>query len=380
MKAVVPFNMPRPLGRELEYVADTAARGQLSGDGQYTREVQRLLSAAHNGAKVLLTPSGTHALELAALLLNLEQGDEVILPSFTFSSVANAFLLRGARLVFCDVRRDTLNIDETQVQRLITPRTRAIVPVHYAGISCEMDALCQIGAAAGVAIVEDNAHGLFGEYQGRPLGTFGSMSASSFHETKNFSCGEGGALVINDATLANRAEIVREKGTNRSQFFRGAVDKYTWMDIGSSYLLGEMLAAFLLGQLEQRALVESRRRQLCERYDRSLAAWAAQNGVSQPTVPDGVGSAHHLYYLVLPSLQSRTALMKHLNEKGIGSVFHYLPLHLSPMGRSLGGQTGDCPVTESISDRLLRLPLFSTMTDAEQDIVLAAVQQFSVAG
>jgi len=380
MKAVVPFNMPRPLGRELEYVADTAARGQLSGDGQYTREVQRLLSAAHNGAKVLLTPSGTHALELAALLLDLEQGDEVILPSFTFSSVANAFLLRGARLVFCDVRRDTLNLDETQVQRLITPRTRAIVPVHYAGISCEMDALCQIGAAAGVAIVEDNAHGLFGEYHGRPLGTFGSMSALSFHETKNFSCGEGGALVINDATLANRAEIVREKGTNRSQFFRGAVDKYTWMDIGSSYLLGEMLAAFLLGQLEQRALVESRRRQLCERYDRSLAAWAAQNGVSQPAVPDGVGSANHLYYLVLPSLQSRTALMKHLNEKRIGSVFHYLPLHLSPMGRSLGGQTGDCPVTESISDRLLRLPLFSTMTDAEQDIVLAAVQQFSVAG
>jgi dTDP-4-amino-4,6-dideoxygalactose transaminase len=326
--------------------------------------------------KALLTTSCTHALEMAGLLLDLKPGDEVIVPSFTFVSTANAFALRGARPVFADVRPDTLNLDERKLESLITERTRLIVPVHYAGVGCEMDAILDIARRRGVAVVEDNAHGLFGRYRGRPLGTFGAFSTLSFHETKNVSCGEGGALLINDAAYAERAEIIREKGTNRSRFFRGMVDKYTWVDIGSSYVMSDLLAAFLYGQLCMRERIQSRRRAIWDTYHRELAGWAGAQGVTRPHVPEHCEQAYHMYYLLMPSLDARTRFIQQLRQQGINAVFHYLPLHLSDMGRHYGGKPGDCPVTEDVSDRLVRLPFYSTMTEEEQATVLSAVRDF----
>ncbi len=326
--------------------------------------------------KALLTTSCTAALEMCALLLNIAPGDEVILPSFTFVSTANAFVLRGAKPVFADVRPDTLNIDERLVPSLVTERTRAILPVHYAGIACEMDQLVTIAESRGVAVVEDNAHGLFGRYRGRLLGTFGPLATQSFHETKNFSCGEGGALLINDPRFAERAEILREKGTDRSRFFRGEVDKYGWVDLGSSYLPSDVLAALLLAQLEQWKEIQDRRGRLWNRYQENLREWAGAHGVAQPTVPAHVESAHHLYYMLVPSASDRPRLIAHLKSAGVHAVFHYQPLHLSRMGVARGGRPGLCPVTEDVSDRLLRLPFFNGMTDEEQDRVIEAVLNF----
>jgi dTDP-4-amino-4,6-dideoxygalactose transaminase len=300
----------------------------------------------------------------------------VIVPSFTFVSTVNAFVLRGARPVFADIRPDTLNLDETQLERLITPRTRAIVVVHYAGVACEMDTICAIAARHNLVVIEDNAHGLFGRYKGRSLGTFGALATQSFHETKNISCGEGGALVINDLHYAARAEIIREKGTNRSQFFRGHVDKYTWVDIGSSYLPSDFLAALLCAQLEDRDRIQASRRRIWERYAAELPGWAAAHDVRLPVVPPECDQPYHIFYLLAPSLDFRQALMAHLKAHDILSVFHYLPLHLSVMGQQFGGQPGDCPVTEAVSDRLLRLPLYNDLTDTEQAQVIAAVQGF----
>ncbi|NDJ60394.1 MAG: dTDP-4-amino-4,6-dideoxygalactose transaminase [Chloroflexi bacterium] len=372
----IPFNQPGMIGTELAYIAHAVQSGHISGDGLYTRKCHALLEEALGVAKVLLTPSCTHALEMSAILLDLQPGDEVIIPSFTFVSTVNAFVLRGAKPIFADIRPDTLNLDEAQVAALITPRTRAIVPVHYAGIGCELDALMALADRHGIAVVEDNAHGLFGAYRGQWLGTFGALATLSFHETKNFTCGEGGALLINDPALIERAEVIREKGTNRSQFFRGMVDKYTWVDIGSSYLPSDVLAAFLFAQLEARADIQARRRRIWHRYDTHLRAWAADHGVGQPVVPAHVDPSYHLYYLLLPSLAVRTALIDHLKRHGILSVFHYLPLHLSQMGRQYGGAVGDCPVTEDISDRLLRLPFYNDLTEAEQLRVIHAIQAF----
>jgi dTDP-4-amino-4,6-dideoxygalactose transaminase len=372
----IPFNRPALAGREIEYLADAVGRGHLSGDGFYTRRCHELLEEILGVPRVLLTTSCTHALEMAALLLEIGPGDEVIVPAFTFVSTVNAFVLRGARPVFADIRPDTLNLDERRLAASLTPRTRAIVPVHYAGVACEMDPILEVARAAGAAVVEDNAHGLFGAYQGRPLGTLGALATLSFHETKNLFCGEGGALLVNDPDLAARAEILREKGTDRSRFFRGEVDRYTWVDVGSSYLPSDLLAAFLLAQLEGRESIQARRCQVWERYREGLAGWAAQRGVGLPVVPGHCTQPYHLFYLLLPSREERDALIEHLRSRRIQAVFHYLPLHLSPMGRQLGGREGQCPVTEDVSGRLVRLPFFTDLSEEEQDRVVEAVLAF----
>jgi dTDP-4-amino-4,6-dideoxygalactose transaminase len=317
---------------------------------------------------------------MAALLLEIKPGDEVIVPSFTFVSAANAFVLRGARPIFIDIRPDTLNLDERQLARLITPRTKAIVVVHYAGVGCEMDAILDVARRHNLSVVEDNAHGLFGKYKGRHLGTFGGMATLSFHETKNLTCGEGGALLINDPQYVGRAEIIREKGTNRSRFFRGQVDKYTWLDVGSSYLPSDILAAFLYAQLEARETIQAKRKRIWDYYAEHLAAWAVSRGVQLPFVPDHCEQPHHMFYLLLPSLDSRQELIRHLNDQKINAVFHYLPLHLSQMGRQFGGKEGDCPVTEDISERLLRLPFYNDLTPADQARVVAAITEFGGSG
>ena len=370
---MIPFNRPCVCGRELEYVRHAIDNGHISGDGAYTKRANAMLEAFFPGARVLLTTSCTHALEMAAILLDLQPGDEVIVPSFTFVSGVNAFVLRGAKPVFADIRRDTLNIDEQQLESLITPRTKLIAPVHYAGVGCEMDAIVDVARRHGVAVVEDNAHGLFARYRRQPLGTFGALATQSFHETKNISCGEGGALVINDLSLYERAEIIREKGTNRSRFFRGQVDKYTWVDIGSSYLPSDMLAAYLVGQLEVASAIQATRRRVWERYDHELAEWTARHGIARPFVPAHCEQPYHMYYILLPSLADRTELIAWLRARDILAVFHYLPLNASEMGQRFGARAGDCPVTEDISDRLLRLPLYNDMRDDEQSLVIDAL-------
>lgn len=369
----IPFNRPYLTGREADLVEELRRLGHLSGDGEFTKRCQALLAAELGAHQVLLTTSGTHALELAAILSCVGPGDEVVVPSFTFVSTVNAFVLRGATPVFVDVRPDTLNLDEGVLAGVLTERTKVIVAVHYAGVACEMDEISRLAGNAGAMVVEDNALGLFGTYEGRPLGSFGSVACQSFHETKSFSCGEGGALVINDAALATRAEIVREKGTDRSLFFRGLVDKYTWRDIGSSYLPSDVLAAFLWAQLEGRAEIRERRRAIWERYEAGLTEWADANDVRRPHVPAHCGIAHGSYHLVLPTPEQRDALIERLRERGILAVFHYLPLHLSPMGERFGGEPGQLPVTEWAAPRLVRLPFFNELTEADQDDVVAAV-------
>jgi len=374
----IPFNRSSLVGRELEYIFQTISIGQIAGDQTFSKKCHALLEQTLGIRRALVTTSCTHALEMSALLLDLKPGDEVIVPSFTFVSTANAFLLRGATPVFSDIRPDTLNMDETKLEALITPRTKAIVPVHYAGVGCEMDAILKIAKRHGIAVVEDNAHGLFGKYKGRWLGTFGSLATQSFHETKNITCGEGGALLINDERYLERSEIIREKGTNRSRFFRGQVDKYSWVDIGSSYVMSDVLAAFLYAQLEVWPAIQDRRRQIWERYARELAPWACENGVRLPVVPEHCEQAWHMFYLLMPSLQARQQFIAYLKERGILSVFHYLPLHLSEVGRRLGGVPGQCPVTEQVSDELVRLPFNNQLTAEDQTRVIEAIQQFKV--
>ena len=372
----IPFNRSSLAGKELTYIAEAMLIGQIAGDQGFTKKCHALLERLLGVPKALLTSSCTHALEMAAMLLDIGPGDEVIVPSFTFVSTVNAFVLRGAKPVFIDIRPDTLNLDETKLAQLITEKTRAIVPVHYAGVGCEMDAILEIAGARQIPVVEDNAHGLLGKYRGKFLGKFGTLATQSFHETKNFTCGEGGALLINDPALIERAEIIREKGTNRSRFFRGQVDKYTWVDIGSSYVMSDVLAAFLYGQLEQWEEIQKKRRRIWEFYDRHLGDWAATGGVGRPIIPPHCEQPYHMYYLLLPSLESRTALIEHLKSRGICGVFHYLPLHLSAFGRQFGGRAGDCPVCEDVSDRLLRLPFYNQLTEEEQGEVVEAIQEF----
>jgi dTDP-4-amino-4,6-dideoxygalactose transaminase len=369
----IPFNFPAVVGRELEYVAQAAASGHIAGDGPFTKRCEALLQQHTGAGRALLTTSCTHALEMSALLANIGPGDEVVVPSFTFVSTANAFVLRGARPVFIDIRRDTLNIDERQLSGLLRPSTKAIVVVHYAGVGCEMDAILETAGRAGVPVIEDNAHGLFGRYKGRPLGSFGTMATLSFHETKNVTCGEGGALLVNDLDLVARAEILREKGTNRSRFFRGQVDKYTWVDLGSSYIPSDLLAAFLLGQLEAFERIQTRRRHLFETYASALKSWAEANGVGLPFIPAHCEPAWHMFYLLLPSLDARQRFLAHMKARSILSVFHYLPLHLAPMAAASSTPPGGCPVTEDVSDRLVRLPFFTTMTLSDQSRVIDAI-------
>jgi dTDP-4-amino-4,6-dideoxygalactose transaminase len=375
----IDFNRPTIVGKELYYISQAILSGYSAGDAGFTKKCHKYLEQALGVPKALLTTSCTHALEMAALLLDIQPGDEVIVPSFTFVTTANAFVLRGARPVFIDIRPDTLNLDETQLEHLITPRTRAILPVHYAGVGCEMSVISEIAARYDIPIVEDNAHGLFGKYKGQYLGTFGTFATQSFHETKNFICGEGGALLINNPSYIERAEIIREKGTNRSRFFRGQVDKYTWVDIGSSYLPSDILAAFLYAQLEARDEIQTKRQHIWETYNAQLGDWASENGVQLPTVPLHCDQSYHMFYILLPSLDIRQALIDHLKARRILSVFHYLPLHLSDMGQQFGGQQGDCPVTEDISDRLLRLPFYNDMSESDQATVIEALTNFDFA-
>ena len=372
----IPFNRATLVGHELELLREAIQSGHLSGDGQFARRCELLLEEALGADRVLLTSSCTHALELAALLLDIEPGDEVIVPSFTFVSTAAAFALRGAKIVFADIRPDTLNIDELALPDLVADRTRAIVPVHYAGVGCEMEPILAVARRHGLAIVEDNAHGLHGGYRGQRLGTFGVLAAQSFHETKNFTCGEGGALLINDPELIDRAEIIREKGTNRKAFFRGEVDKYTWIDLGSSYVLSELQAAFLFAQLQERDAVERARRRVWFTYHERLSEWAEETGAKLPFVPDYCDQPYHMFYLVLPSLEIRSALVEHLKTKGILAVFHYVPLHLSRMGAHFGVKPGQCPVAEDVSDRLLRLPFYTGLTSSDQEEIIEAITAF----
>jgi dTDP-4-amino-4,6-dideoxygalactose transaminase len=352
--------------------------GQIAGGQTYSKKCQELLEQVLAVRRALVTSSCTHALEMCALLLGIKPGDEVIVPSFTFVSTANAFALRGARIIFSDIRPDTLNLDETRLETLISPRTKAIVAVHYAGVGCEMDSIAEVAARHGVAIVEDNAHGLFGKYKGRWLGTFGCLAAQSFHETKNITCGEGGALLINDPGYAERAEIVREKGTDRARFFRGQVDKYSWVDIGSSYVMSDVLAAFLYAQLEVWQSIQSTRQRIWQYYDDHLRAWACKHATSCPFVPAHCDQSYHMYYLLMPSLQQRQALINALRSRGILGVFHYTPLHLSSMGQLVGGVKGDCAVSVDVSDRLIRLPFYNSLSRQEQDQVICAVLESQI--
>jgi len=376
----IPFNQPKLHGSELEYIRQTVQAMHTAGDGPFTRKCVDLLRQELGSPGVMLTTSCTDALEMSALLLDIRQGDEVIVPSFTFVSSVNSFVMRGAKPVFCDIRPDTLNIDETLIESLISPRTKALVLVHYGGVGCEMDAIMEIAERRGIAVVEDNAHGLFSRYRGRYLGTFGCLSTNSFHETKNIMCGEGGALIINDPSLVERAEIIRDKGTNRQQLFRGEVDKYTWVDVGSSYVLSDILAAFLYAQLEAREKIAQRRRELWNDYDAQLREWAHPLGIATPTVPPHCEQGFHVYYLILRSLSQRLGLASHLRERGIHAEFHYTPLHQSAMGRKLVPEEIPCPVTERVSDCLLRLPFHTGLTREDQDRVVSEIKRWGEAG
>ncbi|HEV7555441.1 MAG TPA: dTDP-4-amino-4,6-dideoxygalactose transaminase, partial [Kofleriaceae bacterium] len=357
------------------YIKTAIDSMHVSGNGPFTKRCERFLEDALGVPKVLLTTSCTHALEMAALLLDLEPGDEVIVPSFTFVSTVNAYALRGARIVFADIRPDTLNLDETRLEALVTPRTKAIVPVHYGGVGCEMDAIRAIAARANAVVIEDNAHGLFGRYRGKALGTFGALATQSFHDTKNIACGEGGALVINDPRFVERAEIVREKGTNRSRFFRGQVDKYTWVDIGSSYVVSDILAALLLSQLELRDQTQAHRARVWNRYANELTGWAADRGVALPTIPAHCEQPFHVFYMLVPA-DRRAAFIDHMKSRGVQTVFHYQALNTSPMGLAHGGKSGQCPVTERVADELVRLPLYNDLSDTDQSVVIDAVRAF----
>jgi len=357
---MIPFNKPHLTGKEFTYIQQAVEHAQLAGNGRFTVRCHEWLERQLGARRVLLTHSCTAALEMAALLLDLQPGDEVIMPSFTFVSTANAFVLRGATPVFVDIRPDTMNLDARLVEGAITPRTRAIVPVHYAGVACEMDALVSIAQRHGLAIVEDAAQGVMSTYRGRPLGSIGDLAAISFHETKNVISGEGGALVINNPAFIERAEIIWEKGTNRSRFFRGQVDKYTWVDVGSSFLPAELTAAFLWAQLEEAQSITRERLKLWDKYHEATAMLAG-SGVTRPTVPPECGHNAHMYYVLLPRQLPRAEVLSELNRRDVNAVFHYVPLHSAPAGRRFGRVATSMAVTDDVSDRLIRLPLWVGM-------------------
>ncbi|WP_407352672.1 dTDP-4-amino-4,6-dideoxygalactose transaminase [Luteimonas sp. R10] len=355
---MIPFNRPYMTGRELDYVAEAHRLGHLSGDGAFTKRCHEWLQVNTGTTKSLLTHSCTAALEMSALLLDLEPGDEIIMPSFTFVSTANAFVLRGAVPVFVDVREDTLNLDESQIEGAITPRTKAICVVHYAGVGCEMNTIMAIAARHGLKVIEDAAQGIMATYKGRPLGGIGNLGTFSFHETKNVIAGEGGALLVNDARFCERAEIIREKGTNRSNFFRGQVDKYTWIDVGSSYLPSEIIAAFLAAQLEEATSITQRRLAIWDSYHAWASDFERDGRLRRPVIPEDCNHNAHMYYLLLPSLAHRQTFISSLKSHGVGAVFHYVPLHATPAGLRHGRACGELQVTKWASDCLVRLPLW----------------------
>lgn len=374
---MIPFNKPPYVGTELDYVKEAVCENRkISGDGPFTAKCTSWLQDRFNAQKALLTTSGTSALEMAAILCNLQPGDEVILPSFTFSTTATSFVLAGAKLVFVDIRPDTMNIDETKIEDAITDRTRVIVPVHYAGVACEMDTIMDIARRHNLLVVEDAAQGVMSTYKGRALGTIGDFGCYSFHETKNYSMGEGGAIIINEPEYNDRAEIIREKGTNRSRFFRGQVDKYTWVDYGSSYLPSDMAAAYLWGQLEQADRINNDRLATWQQYYDALKPLEEEGLVQLPTIPEGLTHNGHMFYVVCNDLAQRTALIDFLKERDVASVFHYVPLHSSPAGQKFGRFSGIDANTANISDRLTRLPLYYGLDDSERRRVIGAVQDF----
>lgn len=372
--SLITFNRPFMSGQETAYMLEAHANGQLAGNGPFTRRCHAWLEEHVGCAKALLTHSCTAALEMAAMLLDIKAGDEVIMPSYTFVSTANAFVLRGAVPVFVDIREDTLNINEALIEAAITERTRAICVVHYAGVACEMDTIMDISARHKLFVVEDAAQGMMADYKGRPLGSIGHLAAFSFHETKNIISGEGGALLVNDECFAERAEILWEKGTNRSSFFRGEVDKYTWVDIGSSFLPGELIAAFLWAQLEHGEEITARRLDIWQRYHQAFAAVEGAGHVRRPRVPQDCGHNAHMYYLLFPDMEKRSAFITALKDEGIHTVFHYVPLHLSPAGRRFGRASGNLDVTVSLADRLVRLPLWVGLEAQQERVIETALQ------
>ena len=376
----IPFNKPFIIGKELYYVAQSVLSGHTAGDGPYSRRCKEFLQERFSVAQVLLTTSCTSALEMAALLCDIAPGDEVVLPSYTFVSTANAFLLRGARPRFVDIRPDTLNLDETRLEEALSDRTVAIVAVHYAGIGCEMDVIMPLARQRGITVIEDAAQGVNARYRGAYLGTIGDMGAYSFHETKNFICGEGGAFVTDDPGLIQRAEIVREKGTNRPQFFRGEVDKYTWVDIGSSYLPSDLLAAFLYAQLEHMDEITAKRQAIYDGYYQGLEPLAAQGLLTLPTIPAHCEPNYHMFYMLVADLETRSRLLAYLKRRDIHAVFHYVPLHTSPVGQKMGYEAGMLPVTEALSERLIRLPFFYELTDSEVTRVVETIHAFFANG
>jgi dTDP-4-amino-4,6-dideoxygalactose transaminase len=372
----IPFNKPYMTGKELWYISQAHHAGQLAGDGNYTKKCHQWLENQTSCHKALLTHSCTAALEMSAILADLEPGDEVIMPSYTFVSSANAFVLRGAIPVFVDIRSDTLNIDETLVESAITARTRAIIPVHYAGVGCEMDTLEQIARKHQLLLIEDAAQGLMASYKHKPLGSFGDFGCFSFHETKNIIAGEGGALIVNNPRFIQQAEIIREKGTNRSQFFRGEVDKYTWIEKGSSYLPGELIAAFLYAQFEEATQIIKNRLKVWDLYHQLLEPLAQAGKLRRPIIPTHCQHNGHMYYIILADLSTRTNLIHYLKQHNINSVFHYVPLHSSPAGQRYGRFATELSNTDYLSDRLLRLPLFPTLTCEQVEFVVARITEF----
>ncbi len=370
----IPFNKPPYTGNEDQYVIRAMRSAKMSGDGEFTISCQRWFEETFSCEKSLLTPSCTQALEMAAILIDIQPGDEVIMPSYTFVSTANAFVLRGAKIVFVDIRPDTMNIDETLIEAAITEKTKAIVPVHYAGVACDMDVIMDIAQRHDLFVVEDAAQGMMSTYKGRWLGTIGHLAAYSFHETKNYtSGGEGGLLLINDKRFIGRAEIIREKGTNRSQFFRGMIDKYTWVDIGSSYLPGELQAAYLFGQLERATFINDFRLSVWQRYRAAFAELAATGLIEIPTIPNDCVANAHMFYIKLKDIAARKSVLAHLNAAGVGAVFHYVPLHSAPAGVLLGRFSGEDRFTTKESERLIRLPIWHGMTEAETQHVIDSV-------
>jgi dTDP-4-amino-4,6-dideoxygalactose transaminase len=375
----IPFNRCTTIGQELDYISTSIKSGHISGNGPFTKKVENKLKQQLTGSKrVLLTTSCTHALEMAAILLDIQSGDEIIVPSYTFVSTALAFIMHGAKLIFADIRPDTLNIDETKIESLITTRTRAIIVVHYAGIGCEMDDIMNIADRHKLIVIEDNAHGLYGKYKGKYLGTIGTLATQSFHETKNISCGEGGALIINDSNYIERAEIIREKGTNRSQFFRGQVDKYTWVDKGSSYVMSDILAAFLYAQINKKEEIQQLRRTIWQFYSKHLKKWALKNNISLPMVPEHCEQAYHMYYLIMPSQKDRNKFINYLKSNNIAAVFHYQPLDKSEMGKKFSNRQFDCSITTEISNKLVRLPFFNDITKEELETIIQIINNYNI--
>ena len=376
----IPFNRTSLVGQEIKYMTAAISNGDVTGDGPFTHKVEKLLEKELGVKRALLTTSCTHALEMSAILLDINSGDEVIVPSYTFVSSALAFFMHGAKIVFSDVRPDTFNLDENKLEGLVTKNTKAIVLVHYAGVACEMDAIMEIASRHNLIVIEDNAHGLYGKYKGRYLGTIGHMATQSFHGTKNFTSGEGGALLINDPVYVQRAEIIREKGTNRARFFRGQVDKYTWVDKGSSYVMSDILAAFLFGQLECAFHIQTVRKSLWNFYYAGLEGWANNNNIRLPIVPDSCQQAYHIFYLLMPNLESRTAFIEDLKLSGVSVVFHYLPLHSSDMGKSITNNEVGLPITDNISDCVVRLPMYENLTIEETTYIVEKIKLFCVKG